>query len=218
MSYLTLVEAAEYARHKKGVEIEEDAILRAGIHGAILITAPFSGFMQNLISHEREEYAGLLVIPTKHLLEMETNGQTKITAAFGLDGKVAFSPHVVRTREQLRVLISELERFTNGLRGPQTEGPAPERNTALLKQAGEWVGKARQRAGEIIERQRAKDLYPSQIDIADEIAKEFRAAGILGAEGKPLSGGYIKRQALKGITSAVIKQLSTQTGQSKRSK
>ncbi|BDT72255.1 hypothetical protein os4_17920 [Comamonadaceae bacterium OS-4] len=103
------------------------------------------------------------------------------------------------------------------------QNTAPERGTtkqasALLKQAEQWISKARQRAGEIIERQRAKDLYPSQLDIADEIAKEFRAAGILGAEGKPLSGEYIKRHALKGITSAVIKQLSTQTGQSKRSK
>lgn len=66
-----------------------------------------------------------------------------------------------------------------------------------------WKVKARQRAEEIIKRQRAKDLYPSQTAIADEIAREFRAAG------KPLTGAYIKRHALKGISSAQNRQLST---------
>ena len=72
-----------------------------------------------------------------------------------------------------------------------------------------WKAKARERAGEIIKRQRAKDLYPSQEDIADEIAREFRADGVVGAGGKPLTGAYIKRHALKGISSAQNRQLST---------
>lgn len=72
-----------------------------------------------------------------------------------------------------------------------------------------WKAKARERAGEIIKRQRAKDLYPSQEDIADEIAREFRTGGVMGAGGKPLTGAYIKRHALKGISSAQNRQLST---------
>jgi hypothetical protein len=78
-----------------------------------------------------------------------------------------------------------------------------------------WMPQARARAVAIIGRQRAQDLYPSQEHIADEIAKEFRAAGIVGADGKPLSGAYIKRHALNGISSAQGKQLSTQTGRGK---
>ena len=86
--------------------------------------------------------------------------------------------------------------------------PAP----VVLGNAGygeAWKAKARERAAQIIERQREKDLYPSQTDIADEIAREFRAAG------KPLTGAYIKRHALKGISSTTGRQLSTSTRRGK---
>ena len=71
-----------------------------------------------------------------------------------------------------------------------------------------WKEEARVRAFEIIERDRRKSLYPSQELIADEIAKDFRRDGVRGAGGKPLTGAYIKRHALKGISSAEVKQLS----------
>lgn len=78
-----------------------------------------------------------------------------------------------------------------------------------------WKTKARERAAEIIKSQRGKDLYPNQESLGDEIAREFRAAGIVGADGKPLSGATIKRHALKGVSSAQGKQLSTRTGRGK---
>ena len=91
---------------------------------------------------------------------------------------------------------------------PQAATPAPV--VAESADDGEaWKAKARERADEIIKRQRAKDLHPSQEDIADEIAREFRADGVMGAGGKPLTGAYIKRHALKGISSAQNRQLST---------
>lgn len=91
---------------------------------------------------------------------------------------------------------------------PQDATPAPV--VADSADDGEaWKAKARERADEIIKRQRAKDLHPSQEDIADEIAREFRADGVMGAGGKPLTGAYIKRHALKGISSAQNRQLST---------
>ena len=86
--------------------------------------------------------------------------------------------------------------------------PAPV-ETENASGATEWKAKARAQAAEIIKRQGEKDLYPSIIDIADEIARDFRRDGVMGASGKPLSGGYIKRHALKGISSAISKQLST---------
>lgn len=72
-----------------------------------------------------------------------------------------------------------------------------------------WRTIARDRAHAIIKRQHAKDLYPSQVHIADEIAIEFRRDGVVGADGKPVSGSTIKRHALAGISSARGKQLST---------
>lgn len=72
-----------------------------------------------------------------------------------------------------------------------------------------WKVKAQIMAGELIKRDKERDLYPSQINLADEIAKEFRRVAVLGADGKPLTGAYIKRHALKGISSAQGKQLST---------
>jgi hypothetical protein len=92
----------------------------------------------------------------------------------------------------------------------EATGATPALVMAVRIDDGEtWKERARERAHEIIERQRERDLYPSQEDVADEIAKEFRQAGTVGAGGKPLTGAYIKRHALKGISSAEGKQLST---------
>ncbi|WP_395350039.1 hypothetical protein [Variovorax sp. UC122_21] len=66
-----------------------------------------------------------------------------------------------------------------------------------------WKRQARDRAEEIILEQANRDLYPSQAAVADQIAHEFRKSGIVGSEGKPLTGSYIKRHALKGISSGV---------------
>lgn len=78
-----------------------------------------------------------------------------------------------------------------------------------------WKEKARAHACEIIKRDGAKDLYPSQVHVADEIAKQFRLNGVKGVDGKPLTGAYIKRHALKGISSAQSKLVSTVMRQSK---
>ena len=97
---------------------------------------------------------------------------------------------------------------------PAAEPVADRASTAALVAGGPddgeaWKVKARDRANEIIKRQRERDLHPSQINIADEIAREFREGGIVGAGGKPLTGAYIKRHAIKGISSAKGRQLST---------
>ena len=91
---------------------------------------------------------------------------------------------------------------------PGSARPAPVKDVSA-DDGEKWKQKARQRADEIIKRQRAKDLHPSQEAIADEIAIEFRQACIVGAGRKPLTGAYIKRHALKGISSAQNRQLST---------
>lgn len=111
--------------------------------------------------------------------------------------------------------------FTDACQAPttdtakaQTAKPAPVVATGALG-GNEWIEMARKRATEIIKRQREKDLYPNQMDIADEIARELRTKDIVGTDGKPLSGAYIKRRALKGLSSAIGKQLSTAIGRGK---
>lgn len=73
----------------------------------------------------------------------------------------------------------------------------------------DWVSLARERAVELIARDKNRDLFPSQELLAEEIARAFRRDCIVGPGGKPLSAGTIKRHALKGISSAIGKQLST---------
>ncbi len=104
---------------------------------------------------------------------------------------------------------------------PVSGEPAPATHAATLApvvvplDSETWETQARERASDIIKRHREKDLYPSQINIADQIAKEFRTAGVVGVDGKPLTGATIKRHALNGISSAQGKKLSTRTGRGK---
>lgn len=95
--------------------------------------------------------------------------------------------------------------------------PAPAQNTATPAPVtdSEWVTKAQIRAREIVKESRESDRYPSQEAIGDLVASEFRRAGIVGIDGKPLTGATIKRHALKGISSAIGKQLSTTIRQGK---
>lgn len=81
---------------------------------------------------------------------------------------------------------------------------------------GDWITIARELAEKFIKVQAGNDLYPSQIHIAEHVAQQMRAERVFGAEGKPLSGAYIKRHALKGISSAVSKQTSTTIKRSKQ--
>lgn len=112
MPYLTLQEAAEYIRHRTGIEIQSAALLRAGIAGALVVCAPFGVKpMYNASLQIEEDFAGgLLVIPDKALLEIETEGAALIPVAFGFDGTMYF-PYQERTLGQLRVVIAHLEQF-----------------------------------------------------------------------------------------------------------
>jgi len=111
--YLPLDEAAEYVTTRAGVHVTPAGLLRAGVHGVLLILAPFSGQMHNCTNNSNDDVLGLLEIPPRHLQEIETDGQTVIKGAFSLDGKTSYSPQMMRTHEQLRVLVSELDRTMN---------------------------------------------------------------------------------------------------------
>lgn len=117
--------------------------------------------------------------------------------------------------DRLRARLAEVEEKIRDLRGDDLE-PKPKIVVPIALSVDEtWQLKAQNQARAICLRQKSKDLYPSQEDISDEIARNFRAIGIVGAEGKPLTGSYIKRHALKGISSATTKRLSTSNSRSK---
>ena len=163
--------------------------------------------MRNLTTHKDEDFpTGLLVIPPTHLLEIETEGSAQIQVASIADGTMFYAPCQVRTRDQLRVMVAHLEAFLPSLVAVSEAGPA----SPSLKAAPGWIALAQTTAREIIKRQRAKDLHPSQVDIANEIAASFRTTTpqVVGAGGKPLTGSYIKRHALKGISSEQGRQQS----------
>lgn len=83
------------------------------------------------------------------------------------------------------------------------------------KSASDWKPLAQKQAKEYIAAQKLKDLYPSQENISEWVAPILREKSIFGVDGKPLTAAYIKRHALKGISSAVYKQLSTINTQGK---
>lgn len=96
-----------------------------------------------------------------------------------------------------------------------TPSPAPVATVGASGDAEGWKKKAQERAHEIIKRDRQRDLFPSQKNLAEKIAEEFRRDGVMGADGKPLAWASIKRHALIGISSAQGKQLSTAIGRGK---
>jgi len=75
------------------------------------------------------------------------------------------------------------------------------------RQEAEWVPIAQKEARRIIERDRGRtpSLFPSQNLIAEEVARVLEARNIVGKLGVPLTAAYIKRHALKGISSAASK-------------
>ncbi len=131
---------------------------------------------------------------------------------------VAIEPPATVRLEHLTIRSDHLTALGEALMAaaPRSETPASVPEGSADDEDDDWKPKARARALEIVrKRQQEQDLYPSQTEIADEIAREFRAAGIVGAERKPLTGAYIKRHALKGITSAKDKLLSTMKSRGK---
>jgi len=64
-----------------------------------------------------------------------------------------------------------------------------------------WKVVAQQLARELIAERGRMDLYPSQQDVSDYVAKRMRENGDVGPMGKPLTAAYIKRHALAGIFS-----------------
>ena len=98
--------------------------------------------------------------------------------------------------------------FESPLREPQHRRDAVE---------DAWMAEAREAAARIIREASAADRYPSQLQIAELIAADFRTRTppVYGPSGKPLSAGAIKRHGLKGISSATKKSRNTRINRGK---
>lgn len=99
----------------------------------------------------------------------------------------------------------------NGVASAQSQAVS----ATVLKVMPEWTKQAQSLAREYINSRKKLHCYPSQIEIADHVANELRSKGVVGEGGKPLKGSYIKRHALKGISSARHRQLSISNARGK---
>ncbi len=85
------------------------------------------------------------------------------------------------------------------------------REVRIEPPADSWQETAQEMARSIICRDQSRGHYPPQLLIADEIAGKFRDQSIVGQSGVPLTGTYIKRHALKGISVSKPKPRRTKT-------
>ena len=61
-----------------------------------------------------------------------------------------------------------------------------------------WIDKARGLALEYIDRHKTQDLFPTQNDVCRHVEGEMRKQKIYGPQGKPITQGYIARNAIQG--------------------
>lgn len=230
---VTLDDAARFASKHAGVEITPADFLRAAARGEILLRACCPRTVTMRPCSETDEPLPIVEnsLPTLPLAACKalSNGRPaqwrtyeEIKVMDTLIGKERCrftrwelpenEPDLLTTVADCRVTGHDVHALADAyIETPEqtTATTAPTGAVSSGDEDAEWKEKARGVACEIIARDRAKSLYPSQINIADEIAKKFRQDGVVGAEGKPLTGSYIKRHALTGLSSAQGKQLST---------
>ena len=231
---LTLSEAARFASVHAGAEITPADILRAGARGEILLAAivhqrakvqtPGGGVCIN----EGENVIPKGAIPTlplKACKQLAAAGHASWRTLDGfknVEGELCRytkfrltddEPDFVTTPDDCRLSGYNVHALADAF----IDEPAPATDTAPPAPVAdsEWVTQAQTRALEIVKESKKVDRYPNQETLGDTIAAEFRKAGIVGTDGKPLTGATIKRWALKGISSAKAKQLSTTIGRGK---
>lgn len=160
---------------------------------------------------------GCFVLPPRHVFAYQTNEAVRIKSVSSLDGQDIYFPFVEVSRDALQIMQPHLNAFITHINAtqaaqqtaPATDTPTAQTATPAPVMAAGWVTQAQARAREIVRESKVRDRYPSQENLGDTIAAEFRKDGIVGTDGKPLTGATIKRHALKGISSATGKQLST---------
>lgn len=227
---LTLEDAARFASLHSGEEVTPGDVLRAAARREILLHAIVHRAAK-VHAHDGGVYCNKGE-PTENLVPEGSIPTLPLSACQSLaaTGRARW-----RTFDGIKTIDGEMVRFTKAMLDdgepdfetvpadcrvtgydvhaladaycapedePQAAAPEP-------KASPEWQALAQKRARAIIKEHKARDLYLPQIRIAEMIADEFRRDGVMGTDGKPLSGATIKRHAFKGISSAQDRQLST---------
>lgn len=81
---------------------------------------------------------------------------------------------------------------------PETQSDAVTGDARLNPKIKQWVGEARRIALCFIAFHKRGNLYPSQKDVCEHVAKEMREQKIHGPQARPLEPGYIQRNAIQG--------------------
>ncbi len=236
---LTLVDAAQMATRHAGEQITIGDILRAAGRGEVTLRAivhrtakvqKHDGGVYCNGGQENENTVpagAIATLPLSACQHLAATGRASWRTFDGfelLEGVlhrytkgllVSGQPDFETVTNDCRITGYSVHALADAFKQVDDTQPQGPRQAAPEVEVPEWEPMAQKRAIEIIERQRKLDLYPPQLDIADEIAREFRAAGVVGNGRKPLKGTYIKRHALKGISSEQCKQLSTTTTRGK---
>ena len=203
----TIDEACEWLHHQTGQKWTLPRLLEEG-HLVPYVWIDYVEGLSQIFGDRREGYLTKMVYHGDVVRLAADRSEALLTMFTAHDGNlIRPTPGWRVDLKDIRFLKNDLQRVAEIINKAAQPQALPVADSADDGEA--WKAKARERADEIIKRQRAKDLHPSQEDIADEIAREFRGGGVVGAGGKPLTGAYIKRHALKGISSAQNRQLST---------
>lgn len=191
-----------FAREALGDQLQgrPDALADVGRSGELLV----SGLPAKASS------AAAMLYNLAHLTYCTDAGAATAADVAGFSSKVqrhaeALAAHL--PERQAAELLRTLAEALNAEAAPEAPPEAP-------REPADWAPVAQEMARAIIKRQSARDLYPSQDVIADEVAEALRKRGVHGPNG-PLSAATIKRHAFKGITSADKRTLSTLNRQGK---
>jgi hypothetical protein len=103
--------------------------------------------------------------------------------------------------------VDHVSAKAEGVSNARASSSATQGNESVSNSRG-WKSLAREVAQGFVAAQAAKDLYPSQDTISDHVANALRAQKVFGEANKPLAPAYIKRHALKGISSGSAKARS----------
>lgn len=205
----TIEQACNWLRAQSGTDWTLARLLESGLMPWFWLD--YTPGYAALFGNRLEGYLAPMVFAGDSQRLEADGGQALVNMTRTHDGDIAqVAPGIRVPLSDLRFQRDDLRALSDATAPAQAAAtPVPVVAERVSGNNEQWKEKAQESAREIIKRDKVKSLYPSQKNIADEIAKEFRRDGVMGAGGKPLSGASIKRHALKGITSEQGRELST---------
>lgn len=128
--------------------------------------------------------------------------EARVTITKTADGRIMrVTPALRVPLDSLRFKREDLQRVAAKFSAvPAAPTQADDARAGAESTGDDWHKHAREEGEKIVERDRARDHFPNTRDVAEEIARTWRAQGRVGPSGTPLSAATIKRHALKGIT------------------